>query len=173
MAVPQLHFVAGSFVNFRDHAFQDAGGHAFRWVSLKAFRFPPGAGDRELLGALIAHEQFRDDYAGGDVEPDGTRHGPYRLDRISPGAYRPVAPADAIRTLRGWAARYGRVPTSLEAVLEERVHRVIGPGTACHRLADLGRDAFHDWGGVHCAFHEYVVVDHAHAALTLLVAADD
>lgn len=66
-----------------------------------------------------------------------------------------MAPADAIRTLRGRVARYDRVPASPEAVLEERVYRVIGPGTGCHRLADPGRDAFHDWGGVHCDFHAY------------------
>ncbi|MFF4875105.1 hypothetical protein [Micromonospora sp. NPDC000668] len=42
-----------------------------------------------------------------------------------------------------------------------------------YRLRDLGRAAFHDWGGVHNDFHEFVLIDHANRTLVLIVAADD
>ena len=43
----------------------------------------------------------------------------------------------------------------------------------CFVLPDLGRTAFHDWGGVHTEFHGYVVIDRERASLALIVAADD
>ncbi|NJP44477.1 hypothetical protein [Actinacidiphila epipremni] len=80
----ELEFVGRTFVNFRDHVFPEDSTHGFRWVDLKSFRFRQGSPDGELLEAVIAHEQFRDEYAGGGVDPDGTRHGPYWLRSVSP-----------------------------------------------------------------------------------------
>ncbi|MEU0404291.1 hypothetical protein ABZ318_29515 [Streptomyces sp. NPDC006197] len=160
-------------VNFRHHDFTGHGPHGYRWVDVKSFRFPAGAQDGELLAALVAHEQFRDDYAGGGVDPAGTRHGPYRLQHVTARAYRPVANAEALRTLRGWAGRHGSIPESLEETLASTVHAPIDSATSCYRLQGLGRQEFHDWGGVHIDFHEHVVIDRDRALLTLLVAADD
>ncbi len=42
-----------------------------------------------------------------------------------------------------------------------------------YQLEDLGREAFHDWGGVHTDFHELILIDRAAGVLSLLVAADD
>ncbi|MGW8884634.1 hypothetical protein [Streptomyces sp. NPDC055749] len=160
-------------VNFRHHDFTGRGPHGYRWVDVKSFRFPQGVQDSELLEALVAHEQFRDDYAGGGVDPAGTRHGPYWLKHVTAHAFRPVANAEALRTLRSWADQYGSLPESLEKTLATTVHALIDSATNCYRLQDLGRQRFHDWGSVHSDFHEYVVIDQDRALLTLLVAADD
>lgn len=64
------------FINFRRYV-PDLKEHGFRWVDIKQLRFSAGSvDDRGLLVALIGHEQFRDDHAGGGVLPDGPRHGP-------------------------------------------------------------------------------------------------
>ncbi|MFI1097339.1 hypothetical protein [Streptomyces sp. NPDC020917] len=87
----EMDFVGPTFVNFRDHVGPEGSTHGFRWVDLKSFRFRQGGKDGELLAVVIAHEQFRDDYAGGGVAPDGTRHGPYWLRLVSPDGYQPLS----------------------------------------------------------------------------------
>ncbi|MEE1822222.1 hypothetical protein PUR61_08440 [Streptomyces sp. BE20] len=160
-------------VNFRHHDFTGHGPHGYRWVDVKSFRFPQGIQDSELLAALVAHEQFRDDYAGGGVDPAGMHHGPYWLKHVTAHAYRPVASAEALCTLRSWAGQHGSIPVSLEETLASTVHALIDSATNCYHLQDRGRQEFHDWGGVHIDFHEYVVIDQDRTMLTLLVAADD
>ncbi|RAG84349.1 hypothetical protein DN069_17525 [Streptacidiphilus pinicola] len=162
-----------TFVNFRDHPFADGRAHGFRWVDLKSFRFPQGSRDSDLLAAVVAHAQFRDDYAGGGVDPGGTRHGPYWLRTVSPHDYQPVARAEAAQVLKEWANQQGGLPGSLEDALEATLFAVVNSASRLYRLRDLGRDAFHDWGGVHIDFHEFVAIDHDRQVLTLLVAADD
>lgn len=179
---PDLRFLGRTFVNFRDYAFAEPGAQAFRWCDVKTFALPAGAAagaaadasaDGELLAALVAHEQFRDDYAGGGVEPEGLRHGPYWLSLLPASSYRPVTAAEALPVLRGWATQFGPVPAELDADLDAALYGVVEAADRCYHLPDLGTDAFHDWGGVHCDFHEYVAVDTARSRLTLLVAADD
>ncbi|MFF0476390.1 hypothetical protein [Streptomyces sp. NPDC004284] len=149
------------------------GPHGYRWVDGKSFRFPRNVPDGELLAALVAHEQFRDDYAGGGIDPEGIRHGPYWRGNVTARAYEPIGNSEALRTLRAWTDRHGSVPESLEEALASAVCAVIDTATHCYHLRDLGPRAFHDWGGVHMDFHEYVAVDHERSLLTLLVAADD
>lgn len=75
------------FINFRRYV-PDPKEHGFRWVDIKQLRFSAESlDDRGLLAALIGHEQFRDDYAGGGVLPDGPRHGPYWLRLITSALY--------------------------------------------------------------------------------------
>ncbi|MFF4342674.1 hypothetical protein ACFY00_22420 [Kitasatospora sp. NPDC001540] len=167
----ELDLLFRAFVNFREHRFPDPRAHGFRWVDLKSFRFAPDRPDAALLAALVAHEQFRDDYAGGGVEPEGLRHSPYWLHEVGPGAYLPVGRAEAARTLAEWAG--DGLPDSLEAALDATLRTVVDSADRRYRLPDLGADAFHDWGGVHGEFHEYVAVDDDRRVLTLLVAADD
>ncbi|BBA98415.1 hypothetical protein RVR_4583 [Actinacidiphila reveromycinica] len=190
----ELDLAGLTFVNFRDHAFPEGGGHGYRWVDLRSFRPRPGstgtgsagpgaagpgaarpgaARDGELLAAVTAHEQFRDDYAGGGVDPNGTRHGPYWLRSCGPDAYRPVSREEAIRVLRAWAHQYGALPRKLERTLDTVLFAVVDAASRLYRLRDLGAEAVHDWGGVHGAFHEFLAIDDAQGSLTLLVAADD
>jgi hypothetical protein len=119
------------------------------------------------------HEQFRDDYAGGDVDPAGTRHGSYWLDRITTQAYEPVTAATAIGVLSAWAHQFGNIPQLLEDTLEREIYLPVREATSLYRLKELGRAAFHDWGGVHIDFHELVIIDRVAGSLALMVAADD
>lgn len=168
-----LNFVGLTFVNFRDHPFADGHAHGFRWVDLKSFRFPQGSQDSDLLAAVVAHEQFRDDYAGGGVDPEGTRHGPYWLRAVKPDDYHPVTRTQAAHLLTEWANQHGCLPGSLEDALEGTLFAVVNSASRLYRLRDLGRDAFHDWGGVHIDYLEFVAIDDGRRVLTLLVAADD
>jgi hypothetical protein len=171
--VTELDFVGPTFANFRDHVFPEDSTHGYRWVDLKSFRFRQGGQDGELLAAVIAHEQFRDDYAGGGVDPDGTRHGPYWLRSVSPEGYQPVSRDMATQTLRRWAWQHGEVPDSLRDVLDAALFTVVNSASRLYRLCDLGSTCFHDWGGVHLDFHEFIAIDEERHSLTLLVAADD
>ncbi|MFD7498548.1 hypothetical protein ACFV8T_40695 [Streptomyces sp. NPDC059832] len=66
---------ASAFINFRDYKFQGSRAHGFKWVDVEHLRLSPEpVGDRELLAAVIGHEQFRDDSAGGGVLPEGPSH---------------------------------------------------------------------------------------------------
>ncbi|MFC1401258.1 MULTISPECIES: hypothetical protein [Streptacidiphilus] len=169
----QLVFDAQTFLNFRDYDFTEHGGHGYRWVDVKSFRIPQDTQDSELLTALIAHEQFRDDYAGGGVEPSGTRHGPYWLKHVTEHSYQLIGKAEALSRLRDWVDQHGPVPESLEADLASQVFAIVDSATSCYSLGDLGSKALHDWGGVHVDFHEYVAVDQERLLLRLVVAADD
>jgi hypothetical protein len=161
------------FINFRDF-FRRSLDHAFRWVDLKRFCLPRTArSDTQILDALIRHVQFRDDYAGGGVDPVGTRHGPYWLDRISVDAYELVDETRATCVLHVWASQYGELSQTLKVALERDVHSLVRAATSRYRLMALGEDALHDWGGVHCEFHELVVIDRSTNSLALIVAADD
>ncbi|SDM14467.1 hypothetical protein [Nonomuraea jiangxiensis] len=130
-------------------------------------------GDGHLLAELIGHEQFRDDYAGGGVEADGLRHGPYWLRNVCPAAYVRLDEMSANAILRDWAAQFGPLPAALSARLEHTVHPLVAEATVRYQLTDLGQDAFHDWSGVHIDFHELVFIDRPARILSLLVAADD
>lgn len=162
------------FINFRDYAFADRDAHGHRWVDIKRFGLrSPSADDATLLQALVRHEQFRDDYAGGGVVADGTRHGPYWLECVTPRSFEPIDAPATVDVLRMWADQYGDVPESLQASLDAEVFGRIRRATSRYRLKDLGRGAFHDWGGVHGDFHEFVLIDRTALGLSLVVAADD
>jgi hypothetical protein len=162
------------FINFRDFAFEDSSSHGYRWVDLKRFGLPSAdQGHVQLLDALISHDQFRDDYAGGGVDPVGTRHGSYWLDHITAEAYEPVNESTATGILSTWARQYGDLPQLLADTLEREIYALVRAATSRYRLKDLGKAAFHNWGGVHGEFHELVLVDRVAATLALIVAADD
>lgn len=169
----ELDYRGQAFINFRDF-FGLSPDHAYRWVDLKRFALPSTAwSDTQLLDALIGHDEFRDDYAGGGVDPVGVRHGPYWLNRISVEAYEPVDEMTAANIVRVWASQYGELPQRLEATLERDVHALVRAATSRYRLTVLGEDALHDWGGVHTEFHELVVIDRDTDTAALIVAADD
>ncbi|MGW9372574.1 hypothetical protein ACWGVR_21425 [Streptomyces xanthophaeus] len=170
----ELTYEGDAFILFRDYKFQEPRSHAFRWVTVKHLRFPAESdGDEELLAALIGHEQFRDDYAGGGVLPDGLRHGPYWLRMVTPHAYEAVGREDSARILREWADQYGDLPAALAADLQREVFGRLAEADRIYHLPELGGGALHDWGGVHGEFHEFVLIDRLAGRLTLLVAADD
>ncbi|MFF6881401.1 hypothetical protein ACFY9S_39840 [Streptomyces sp. NPDC012474] len=162
-----------AFINFRRYV-PDPKEHGFRWVDIKQFRFSAeSVADRGLLAALIGHEQFRDDYAGGGVLPDGPRHGPYWLRLITPGLYESISQERAVQILREWVDPLWGVPTELEADLQREVFARLAAADGIYHLSELGDEAIHDWGRVHDYFHEFVLIDRSAGRITLIVAADD
>ncbi|WP_225637152.1 hypothetical protein [Streptomyces solaniscabiei] len=162
-----------AFINFR-HYVPDPKEHGFRWVDIKQFRFSAASvDDAELLDALIEHEQFRDDYAGGGVLPEGTRHGPYWLRLIAPGLYGLTSQQKTLQFLREWVNPLGDAPTELATALQREVFDRVAAAGGIYYLSELGDEAIHDWGRVHEHFHEFVLIDRAAGQLALVVAADD
>ncbi|MZF88438.1 hypothetical protein [Streptomyces sp. SID5643] len=162
-----------AFINFRRYV-SDPKEHGFRWVDIKQLRFSAEAvDDRGVLAALIEHEQFRDDYAGGGVLLDGPRHGPYWLRSITPDLYEPISQEKAAQILLEWVDPLWDVPTELEADLRREVSARLAAADGIYRLSDLGDAAIHDWGRVHDHFHEFVLIDRSAQRVTLIVAADD
>lgn len=162
-----------AFINFR-HYVPDPKEHGFRWVDVKQLRFSAeSVDDGVLLAALIGHEQFRDDYAGGGVLPEGTRHGPYWLRLITPDLYESISQEQAVQTLRDWVDPLWDMPTELEEDLQREVFDRLAAADGIHHLSELGDEAIHDWGRVHDYFHEFVLIDRSAGQITLVVAADD
>ncbi|WP_344458520.1 hypothetical protein [Actinocorallia aurantiaca] len=162
-----------AFINFRGFAF-DSGAHGFRWVDIKCFRLSmPDTDDMTLLRSLIGQEQFRDDYAGGGVDAEGIRHGPYWVDRIGVDDYVAVTNSTAVDALASWARLHGSVPDALNETLELEVFAPLRQATSSYQLKELARTSLHDWGGVHTEFHEFVSIDRMTHRVLLIVAADD
>lgn len=165
---------ASALINFRNYKFRDPRSHNYRWVDLKHLRFPAESGEaQELLSALIGHEQFRDDYAGGGVLSDGSRHGPYWLRLFSSDAYEAVSRERSAYVLWAWVNQFGDVPAELEADLQVGVFDRLAAADHIYYLSGLGNEAAHGWGRVHDHFHEFVLIDRSAGRITLLVAADD
>ncbi|WP_027660969.1 hypothetical protein [Salinispora fenicalii] len=165
-AAARLVHLAHAFINFANGTFQ--------WVDLQHFRLPETADDDgALLAALIAHERFGDNYAGGDPGGDPERHGPYWRERIRPACYDPIDADAAQRHLRAWAEQHAPLPEHLRPGLEREAYQRLRAADRVYKLRDLGPVAFHDWGGVHTEFHELVLIDRVNHTLSLLVAADD
>ncbi|MGW1761960.1 hypothetical protein [Streptomyces mirabilis] len=170
----KLTHEGSAFINFRNYRFQDSRSPAFRWVDIKRLRFPvESVGDTELLAALIGHEQFRDDYAGGGVLPEGLRHGPYWVRAVTLDVYEAVGREKSDRILWEWANQFEDVPSDLAADLQREVFDRLDAAERIYYLSELGDEAIHDWGGVHSDFHEFVLIDRSAGQITLLVAADD
>ncbi|MYS09257.1 hypothetical protein GTW71_23100 [Streptomyces sp. SID6041] len=170
----QLTHEAGTFINFRNYKFQDPRSHGYRWVDIKHLRIPAESGGaQDLLAALIGHEQFRDDYAGGGVVSAGSRHGPYWLRLVTPDIYEAVSRERSAYVLRGWVNQFGDVSAALDAVLQQEVFDRLAAADRIYYLSRLGDKAIHDWGRVHEHFHEFVLIDRSAGRITLLVAADD
>lgn len=123
----QLTLEASTFINFRDYTFQDPGSHGFRWVDIKRLRLAAGPfGGREPLAALIGHEQFRNDYAGGGVLAEGSRHGPYWLSQVTPDVYEAVSREESAH------------PPALGEAVRGRARQAAG-GPAAEGVRLLGR----------------------------------
>lgn len=166
MTARHLDHVGDVFVNFANGTYQ--------WIHLKRFRLPAEEHDeRAILGLLIAHEMYGDDYAGGEPGTDPTRHGPYWRDRITAASFGPSEATTSESHLRTWAEQDAELQDETQAELERELYAPLRAATAVYRLRDLGKAAFHDWGGVHNEFHELVLIDRATNLLTLVVAADD
>ncbi|WP_433663190.1 hypothetical protein ACQPW1_14245 [Nocardia sp. CA-128927] len=129
--------------------------------------------DRATLDALINQVEYRDDYVGGGVDPAGTRHGPYWLDRLSPDVYEPVTGQNVVEIVREWLAECGTVPRELEDTIQRQVFDSVMGSANSYVLRDLDKSAINDYGDVHTEFHEIVVIDRTAQKVRLIVASDD
>ncbi|MFD9724815.1 hypothetical protein [Streptomyces sp. NPDC059072] len=162
-----------ALINFRDHL-TSGWHHGYRWVDHKHFRLPPTpATDRELLTALIAHEQFRDTYIGAGVIPEEPRHGPYWITAITPDQYEPLPAHTCERIIRDWSVPACTESPALESDLQREIFDPMTAADRVYHLGELGDENTHDWGRIHEYFHEFVVIDRTAGHLTLIVAADD
>ncbi|SIN41224.1 hypothetical protein [Micromonospora cremea] len=163
----QLTYTGHLFINFANQTFQ--------WVHINRFGLPAtDEPDVALLAALTGHDSFGDNYAtgpgpGGDPE----RHGPYWRDQITPDCYDLIEAGIAERCLRSWAEQFAPVPGRVRPELQRAVYQPLHAADRVYQLRDLGPAAFHDWGGVHNDFHEFVLVDRTSRTLAQIVAADD
>lgn len=157
-----------------DHVFINFANRTYQWVDLQRFRLSEAAGDDgAILAALIAHELYGDDHAGGDPGGNPERHGPYWRERITPACFDPIDTAAAERHLRAWAEQVAPLPERLRPELEREAYQRLRTADRVYKLRDLGHGAFHDWGGVHNEFHELVLIDRAAGTVSVVVAADD
>ncbi|MFJ2060060.1 hypothetical protein ACIOMM_29510 [Streptomyces sp. NPDC087908] len=163
----QLTHEASTFISFQNYEFQDPRSHGYGWVDVRHLRIPAESGGaQELLAALIGHEQFRDDYAGGGVLSAGSRHGPYWLRLGTPDVYEAVSQERSAYVLRGWVNQSGDVPAAVEAVLQQEVFDRLAAADRIYYLSRLGDEAIHDWGRVHEHFHELVLIDRSAGRIT-------
>ena len=160
-----FHHTGSVFINFRNLECQ--------WVDIKKFALPAGVADRTALAMLISHEQYGDNYAGGEPGDDPQRHGPYWRDRVDPMTFEPGKPAVEEERIRVWATQHGEPSAEIGRLLEDEVYQPFHAADVLYRLTDLGSAAFHDWASVHTEFHELVVIRRDVGQLVLVVAADD
>lgn len=169
-----LEYEGTSFINFRDFDFPEGGNPSRQWIDIKRFTIiEPPVVDRELLSALIGDQHFRDDYIGGGVDPAGTRHGPYRIDRVTPDSYTPASAHSVIALVTRWVDQCGVVPDALRQVIDREVFAPARTATDIATLPRLDYSAVNDYGFVHTEFHEIVTIDTTGGTLRLIVAASD
>lgn len=111
------------------------------WVDITRFRLPGATDDRAALAALIAHELYGSNHAGGEPGADPERHGPYWRHRITPDSFDRVSAVTAEAEL----------PASAE------LQQHLRAATRVYRLRDLS-EAVHDWGWVLWEFQEFVLI---------------
>ncbi|MEV6138788.1 hypothetical protein AB0L63_22535 [Nocardia sp. NPDC051990] len=169
-----LDYSGQSFINFRDFDFGESGRHRFRWVDSKKFELlRSDLDDSSVLGALIAHPQFPDDYVGGGIDREGLRHGPYWLNRISPNTYQKVDNATVVDVFDQWISGCGIIPESLQIEIDRQVLDPVRAATVCYLLRKLDNTAANDYADIHNEFHEIVLIDRAARRVLLIVATDD
>lgn len=162
------------FINFRDFDFGAEGNPCRQWIDIKEFDIlVPTAEDQEVLAALIDNEYFRDDYIGGGVDPDGTRHGPFWTVHISPSSYERQDHHSVADILNAWLAKCGALPPALVRAVDDRVIDPSIHATSVYVLRKLDSAAINDYGFIHTEFHEIVLIDRSSNILLLVVAADD
>lgn len=168
-----------SLITFESERTIHMGANTRHWVSVKTFRIDKDSPDENsILTALISDPQYRDHYAGGSPDNQGSHllHGPYRLDHISVQSFRRIDPHAAKALLQHWAAQACADPSAaVEAGLDEWVYSEL-INNDLFQLQDMCPGAKHEWGWVVGAingFHELVAIDRTNSRLTLVVASDD
>jgi hypothetical protein len=120
---------------------------AYQWISVKLFRPPKKSRDgREALGLLLQHVRYRDSYASSSFRDSLSIHGPYWLDVITTDSFTLSDAASAETTIRTWAEQFTPMPDATHDELQRELYPRMHNASCCYQLADLGKDALHDWG---------------------------
>jgi hypothetical protein len=116
--------------------------HAGGWVDITRFLLPDDFDDRSVLAALIGHEVYGSNHAGGAPATDPARHGPYWRDHVTPDSFDRVDVSTAEAELPACA----------------EVQREVLAAQRVYRLRELGGEAVHDFGWVLWEFQEFVLL---------------
>jgi hypothetical protein len=169
-----LRYETTDFINFRDYDFEPGSSHCFQWIDIKMFHLAVfDAGDQDILDAVIHSVEFRDDYVGGGVDPNGNVHGPYWLDRITANSYVPVDTEAVLSSIHDWTRHCGTLPSQLQKFLNEKVTMPIQSAASRYELVDLDKSAKNDYADIHNEYHEFVLINRSAGHVALLVATDD
>jgi hypothetical protein len=163
-------------LEFIDHRLVHLSEGTYCWVDIKRFHTDIDTTDRELLEALIAHDQYHDHYAGHDVaeQTHHSLHGPYRLECITAGTFTSTTANAANARLATWAENVDPNSPMSRDIVKAEVLPLLADGRL-YELPDLGQAAQHSWGfvvGV-SGFLEFIHIDPHQRILGLFVASDD
>jgi hypothetical protein len=142
---------------------------SYRVVNHRRFRIDPTATARDLLAALVTHEQYRDDF-GGYMGRGAPIHGPYQLARIGLDSFRSVPPDQAANEFFQWATTEevaigeGPIVGDLDGLV-----RLIRESSEAYRLNDLGTSAEHSTGFVRRGLLEFIAIHRLTSEMHLLV----
>ncbi|MGX1807719.1 hypothetical protein ACWIGI_18535 [Nocardia sp. NPDC055321] len=170
-----IEYIDRSFINFRTFEFGPGGHHCFQWIAIKNYKFDNvEMADQQLIAAVMKTVEYRDDYVGGGVDPQGIVHGPYLLSGLSVDSYSASNGQRAVQILKGWLEACGEMPPTLRSAVQKLVvDRLEAPCSTIYTLDDLPNRLRSDFSDIHQAFHEFVIIDRARLELLLVVATDD
>lgn len=145
---------------------------SYRWIDVKRFPWDGVGDDRSVLEALIGSPHYRDTYLSADPHlADGTVHGPYRVDRISPEDFEHLSETDARAVVEEFRTLYqppaAELIRTMDSITQPLLHR-----STCYRLRPV-EDAEHDVSLILEEFRELVSVSRARAEVALIVMAID
>ncbi|MFD3591449.1 hypothetical protein ACFWU5_01885 [Nocardia sp. NPDC058640] len=109
----------------------------------------PDAADEEIISNVLATDEYRDDYAGGGIDPGGIRHGPYWISSISPSSFDAIDASVAADIFDRWRQNCGATPPALANDLEDAVVNVIARSDSVYTLKRLDPTAINDYGDLH------------------------
>ncbi|MGW0099742.1 hypothetical protein [Nocardia sp. NPDC003354] len=157
-------------MNFKDYLVD----YARKWVHISPYALTtPGSSDPDIIAAVMNSVPYRNGHVGGGVDPNGTIHGPYRIECISPQDYEPMAAGDAIERFNRWVATHTSDSAALTVLLSAEVRRRLSEADAVYVLRDLGDSAVCDYGRIHDEFNEFLTIDRASGNVAVIVASDD
>jgi hypothetical protein len=164
--LPPLRYVERSRLPFDESAADQA------WLDVTRFLFDRDTTDRSTLDALVTNAYYRDDYLvpGSALTPQGTRHGPYRLDCLTAEAFELTDRPSAEETLYRWADESRRATDQHYPAAIRTSERIIAATTSIFHLKDLRETCEHEYGRLLGDFHEFVLLNRHDGILTLLVA---
>ncbi|WP_051756606.1 hypothetical protein [Nocardia sp. NRRL WC-3656] len=167
-------FRESQFINFRDYEFDGGAHHLYRWIVIKTYDLASAiSDDKAVIAGVIGSVEYRDDYVGGGVDPDGDVHGPYWLTSISPDSYLLRDGSTFHRILDEWLGMGGVIPSGLRSVIDEALRPLYDPSISCYELPRLSDSALNDYADIHSKYHEFLFISRNEKKAVLLVASDD